>query len=210
MQASGSQGSNDPGDVTLLLRQAAQGDRQAFNQLFPLVYEELKRLARGKLRFERLDHTLDTTALVHEAYLKLVDQDRVEWQSRTHFYAVASQAMRRILIDHAKMRGAAKRGGGAQAVPFDAVEAELPNRDLFTDARATELIALDDALHRLAEFNSRGAEVVVYRFFGGMSEAEIAEVLGVSAVTVRRSWTMAKAWLRRALSDEAPAPSESG
>ncbi len=190
-----------PGTVTQLLHQASNGNQDAFNKLLPLVYEELKQLARKKLRAEREGHTLNATALVHEAYLKLVDQKEVEWQSRTHFFAIASQAMRRILIDYAKLKKAGKRGGGAPHVSLETAESVSPG-EIFNDDQASELIALDDALNRLAEFNQRGAQVVQYRYFGGLSHSEIAEVLGTSEITVRRAWTMAKSWLRRELNEE--------
>ncbi len=200
-------GADGPGDVTRLLQEASRGDKTAFDQLLPLVYDELKRVARGKLRYERTGHTLNTTALVHEAYLKLVDQSRVEWQSRTHFFAIASQAMRRILIDYAKMRKAAKRGGEARHLPLEAAEEASLSDALFSEEQAGELLALDEALHRLARFNRRGADVVQYRFFGGLSHQEVSEVMGVSEITVRRSWTLAKSWLRRELRDELSARS---
>jgi RNA polymerase sigma factor (TIGR02999 family) len=182
-------------DITALLRQAADGNASAFDTLLPLVYEELKRLAGSKLRLERDGHTLNATALVHEAYLQLVDQTQIEWQSRSHFFAIASRAMRRILIDYAKMKKAAKRGGGAPSISLDAAA------EFLSDEQADELVALDDALEELATFDERGAKVVQYRFFGGLSNQEIADLLGTSEVTVRRSWTMSKAWLRRELSN---------
>jgi RNA polymerase sigma factor (TIGR02999 family) len=194
----GSRNSDEPGDITRLLREVSQGNRDAFDRLVPLVYGELSVLARHKLRFEQVGHTLNTTALVHEAYLKLVDQTRAEWHGRHQFFAVASEAMRRILIDYAKRRKAGKRGGGRADVPLDQA-GDLPSGDLFEDAQADELLALDEALTRLAEFNPQGARIVQYRFFGGLSNDEIAELLGTSARTVRRSWTVAKAWLRREL-----------
>lgn len=181
------------GPVTQSFQSAEPGDRDAYDRLFPMVYEELRRLAHGHLRLERDDHTLNTTALVHEAYLKLADQTRVQWQNRSHFNAVASQAMRRILINHANRRRAGKRGGGAPHVPLE--EAEL----LFSDRQAEELLALDEALTHLCNFNRRGADVVIYRFFGGLTYDEIAEVMGTSPITVRRSWNGAKSWLRREL-----------
>jgi RNA polymerase sigma-70 factor (ECF subfamily) len=181
---------DEAGDVTQLLAQASGGDIAALNRVLPLVYDELRRIAHMRLRAERDGHTLSTTALVHEAYLKLVEQERVEWRSRTHFYAVASEAMRRILVNYAHARRAAKRGGGAVHVPLD--EALVP----LDDEQVEELIEIDEALTRLEAFNPRGASVVVHRFFGGLGHAEIAEILGVSEVTVRRSWTSAKAWLR--------------
>jgi len=186
------------GAVTRLLRDVENGSTRAVDQLLPLVYDELKALAAGKLRRERDGHTLNTTALVHEAYLKLVDQTRVEWQSRSHFFAVAAQAMRRILINYANMRGAAKRGGGARPVPLDEAVA------VFAEDEAQELVALDAALEELKSFNQRGAFVVTYRFFGGLTYAEIADVMGTSTITVRRAWESARAWLRRRLKDDFP------
>ena len=185
--------------LTDLLQEASGGNVEALNQLFPLVYHELRRMAHARLRPEREGHTLNTTALVHEAYLKLVDQTRVEWQGRAHFYAVASQAMRRILITHARARLAAKRGGGAVHVPLQDVQIPLSDEGL------DDLLALDEALDRLTSFNPRGAEIVEYRFFGGLTYEEIAEVTGTSAVTARRAWAAAKAWLHRTLRDHDPA-----
>lgn len=181
---------NTAADVTDLLAQASGGNRQAFDQLLPHVYDELRALARAKLRAERAGHTLNATALVHEAYVRLIAQDRVEWQSRVHFFAVASQAMRRILINYARARNAEKRGGGAQHVELnEAIGTEL----------ATELVALDDALQELETFNERGARVVEYRFFGGLTHDEIAQAMGLSEATVRRAWRSARAWLRDSL-----------
>jgi RNA polymerase sigma factor (TIGR02999 family) len=182
---------SDP--VTELLAAASGGNVDALNRLFPLVYDELRRLARNRLRAERNDHTLNTTALVHEVYLKLVEQERVEWQNRAHFYAIASRAMRRILINYAEMRKAGKRGGGA--VHYALEDAGL----VFREDQADELLALDEALNRLKAFNPRGADVIEYRFFGGLTHEEIAEVLGTSVITVRRVWSSAKSWLRREL-----------
>jgi RNA polymerase sigma factor (TIGR02999 family) len=183
--------------ITRLLREASSGRSAAFDQLLPLVYDELKQVARARLRSQRDGHTLTPTALVHETYLKLVDHTQVEWQSRAHFFAVASGAMRQILIDYAKRRRAAKRGGGAVHLSIDET-IDLDFRDQgISDAQAEGLVALDAALTRLAEFDDRGAKVVQYRFFGGLAQREIAEVLGTSEVTVRRAWAAAKAWLRR-------------
>ncbi len=190
---------DSPGEITELLREASHGSKEAFDRLFPRVYSELNALARHRLRLERPGHTLSTTALVHEAYLKLVDQTRVEWQGRRHFFAVASEAMRRILVDHAKYRQRDKRGGGAAHVGLDAV-GELPDEAMTAD-QAAELIALDDALARLAVFNPQGAQIVQYRFFGGLSTEEVAGLLETSERSVRRAWTVAKAWLRRELDD---------
>lgn len=199
------EGMSDPAlstdQLTTLLADASGGNVDALNRLFPLVYGELRELARRRLRSERDGHTLETTALVHEAYLKLVDQTRVEWQGRAHFYAIASQAMRRILINYAQMRNAQKRGGSAPHVPLDLA------RGVVTDDDLAEVLALDGALERLGAFNPRGAEVVGYRFFGGLQWNEIAEVMGISEPTVRRAWTAARAWLRHELGPaEAGAP----
>lgn len=199
MSAASSSGRLEPrGEITRLLQQASSGNRASFNELVPLVYDELHAIATARLRIEPSGHTLTPTALVHEAYLALVGQDRTEWHSRSHFYAVAALAMRRILINYAKARARKKRGGGAVAVDLDAAEklgatAIVP----FDDEQADELIALDAALTQLKEFNQEGAEIVEYRFFGGLQFKEIAEVLGVSEVTVRRRWTAARAWLKK-------------
>lgn len=180
------------GNVTELLGQLRGGNRTVVDSLMPLVYEQLHAMARGQLRRERPEHTLNATALVHEAYLKLVGQDRVDWQNRAHFFAIAAQAMRRILINHANRRLAAKRGAGEALVTFDE---ELVQGH----QRAEELIQLDEALQRLAKLSERQSRVVEYRFFGGLKHREIAEVLGVSVGTVRLDWRMARAWLSREL-----------
>jgi RNA polymerase sigma factor (TIGR02999 family) len=192
-------GPRDSGEITKLLRDAAGGRQDAFDRLLPLVYAELHQIARHKLRLERPDHTLNTGALVHEAYLRLVDQTRVEWQNRNHFFAVASEAMRRVLVDYAKRRNAGKRGGGNVQVPLDEADGVAAGY-VVDDDQAAELIALDDALRRLSGFNPDGARIVQYRFFGGLSNDEVAEVMGTSERTVRRAWTVARAWLRRELS----------
>lgn len=181
-------------DVTALLHDL-RGDANAVDALMPVVYEELRGIARRQLRHERPGHTLSTTALVHEAYVRLVDQTRVEWQDRAHFFAVAARAMRRILVDHARRRTAQKRGGNQQPIPLD--EAQLA-----MDAQADLLLSLDEALDRLAAFSERLAQVVELRFFGGMTEEETAEALGLSARTVRRDWVKAKAWLFKELYPE--------
>ena len=186
-------------DVTRLLEEASSGNRVAFDRLMPLVYDELRALARHKLKVEAVGHTLSPTALVHEAYLHLVQQDRVEWRSRSHFFAVAAQAMRRILINYARMKKRHKRGSGAVHVDLEEADTLVLAAFSFTDDQAAELIALDDALQRLREFNGEGAEVVEYRFFGGMEYRDIAEVMGVSEVTARRRWAAARAWLRSEL-----------
>jgi RNA polymerase sigma-70 factor, ECF subfamily len=190
--------SADTEQVTALLIAASGGNVEALNQLFPLVYDELRRLARQRLRAERGDHTLSTTALVHEAYLRLVGQTQVQWQSRAHFLAVASTAMRRILINYAEMRKAGKRGGGALHVALEGIGV------VFTEDQADELLALDQALDRLKAFNPRGADVITYRFFGGLTHEEIAGVMGTSTITVRRAWSTAKSWLRRELREAMP------
>jgi RNA polymerase sigma factor (TIGR02999 family) len=181
-----------PRDVTALLREWSGGDSAASERLMPLVYDELRRLARGYLRRERADHTLQPTALVNEAYLRLVDQTRVNWQSRAHFYGIAARMMRRVLVDHARSHAAEKRGGARHRLSLDDVS--LP-----VEERAAELVALDDALVSLAELDPRKARVVELRFFGGLEVKEAAEVLGVSDKTVMREWERAKLWLCREL-----------
>ena len=188
------------GEITRLLAQASHGNKAAFDELVPLVYDELHKIASARLRIEQAGHTLTPTALVHEAYLKLVEQDRAEWQSRAHFFAVAALAMRRILINHAKTRSRQKRGGGAVRLDLEAAEKLGETAVPFSDEQADELIALDGALSQLKEFNEEGAQVIEYRFFGGLQFKEIAEVLGVSEVTVRRRWTAARAWLKKEIS----------
>ena len=179
-------------DVSVLLRAWSGGDPAALDQLAPIVYDALHRLARRYLRGERRDHSLQTTALVNEAYLRLVDHTRMEWQDRAHFFAVSAQVMRRILVDHARRRNV-KRGHGLRRVSLE--EATMVGGE-----RSTDLAALDDALALLAERDPRKAHVVEMRFFGGLSVEESAEFLGVSPVTVMRDWRTAKAWLYRELS----------
>lgn len=181
-------------EVTRLLRDWSGGDAGAAEQLMPLVYEELRRLARSYLRRERSDHTLQPTALVNEAYLKLIDQSRVSWQDRHHFYGIAAQMMRRVLVDHARAHAAEKRGGALGKV-------SLEDANVSTGERAAELIELDDALHRLAEVFPRKGKVVELRFFGGFSIEETAAILGVSDKTVMREWESAKLWLYRRMDD---------
>ena len=189
------------GDITQLLHEVSNGKADAFERLLPLIYGELKTLARSRLRAERSGHTLNTTALVHEAYLKLVDQTRVEWRGRQHFFAVASEAMRRILIDYARRRLTGKRGSDATHVSLEAAADVADTNAALTRDQAGELVALDEALQRLAAFNPQGARVVQYRFFGGLAHEQIADILGISERSVRRSWNVAKAWLRRELGD---------
>jgi RNA polymerase sigma factor (TIGR02999 family) len=183
----------DQGHVTRLLAAASDGDPRAFDRLVPFVYDELRRIAQRQLVGERPDHTLETGALVHEAYLKLVGLERMEWRGRAHFFAAAAGAMRRILIDHALGRRALKRGGGARPLPLDEIE-------VAADGSLEELIELDRALRRLEALSERQARVVEYRFFAGMSIEEVAEALDVSPMTVKRDWTAARAWLNRELS----------
>ena len=175
---------------TALLDDLTGGNRTVVDAVLPQVYDELRDLARRKLRGERPNHTLNTTALVHEAYEKLVQQDRMTWQNRAHFMGVAALSMRRILINYAQKRNAQKRGGGAPVATFE--DGMAPR-----DVQAEELIDLDDALKRLEELNERQAKVVTYRFFGGLTQKEIAEVLDVSVSTIRRDWRLARAWLSR-------------
>jgi RNA polymerase sigma-70 factor (ECF subfamily) len=175
-------------NVTGLLLEWQQGDSAAFDKLTPLVYEELRRMAHRYMQQERAGHTLQTTALVNEAYVRLVGQQKIEWQSRAHFFAVTAQVMRHVLIDHARHRHYAKRGGGAQQV-------SLGDAALMSQERAAELVALDEALDELARLDQRKSRVVELRYFGGLSLEETAEVLKVSLMTVRRDWRAAKAWL---------------
>jgi RNA polymerase sigma factor (TIGR02999 family) len=181
-------------ETTQLLRAWAGGDQGALERLTPRVYNELRRIAGYCMQDEWQGRTMQTTALVHEAYLKLIDVDHVDWKHRAHFFAVSAQIMRRILLDLARKRGAAKRGGAALRVDFD----EIP--DLKSD-RADELIALDDSLIELAKFDPRKARVIELRFFGGLSVEETAEVLKVSPDTVLRDWRLARAWLLAELRD---------
>jgi RNA polymerase sigma factor (TIGR02999 family) len=184
-------------EVTQVLGDWNKGDANAPDRLMPLVYEELRRLARNYLQRERSDHTLQATGLVHEAYLRLVDHSSMTWQNRAHFFAVAAQVMRRILVDHARSHRAEKRGGAREKIEFD--EACAP-----TDEKAVDLIALDDALQDLVTFDPRQSRIVEMRFFGGLTNEEIGEVLGVSARTIKREWRLAKAWLRREIMKEEP------
>jgi RNA polymerase sigma factor (TIGR02999 family) len=175
-------------DITGLLSQLTQGNQDAAEKLIPLVYEELKRLARAHMRRERSDHTLQTTALVHEAYLKMVRQEAVHWQGRSHFFGIAAQLMRQILIDHARGYLREKRGGGKAALPLTEALA-------FSPEHSEELVKLDEALKRLSAIDPRQSKVVELRFFGGLSVEETSEFLGISPKTVKRDWAVAKAWL---------------
>jgi RNA polymerase sigma-70 factor, ECF subfamily len=192
-------------DVSQLLRAWSQGERAALDKLTPLVYKELHRLAAHYMKRERAGHSLQTTALVNEAYTRLVDYKRMHWQDRAHFFAVAAQLMRRILVEHARKKNL-KRGAGLQQISLD--EAVLVGA-----GRPTDLVALDDAMNALARLDPRKVQVVEMRFFGGLSVDETAEVLKISAVTVMRDWSTAKAWLYRELKDDAKdgtQPAETG
>jgi RNA polymerase sigma factor (TIGR02999 family) len=182
-----------PGEVTQLLSEYRRGSREALDRLLPVVYGELRAMAARYLRAERGDHTLEPTALVHEAYVRLVDQRDVEWRNRAHFLGVSAQIMRRLLVDHARTRGRRKRGSGLK-VSLDEVDAAAP------DETDVDLVALDAALERLATLSPQQSRIVELRYFGGSSIEETAEVLGVSTMTVKRGWAMARAWLHRELS----------
>ncbi len=188
-----------PGDVTGLLLEWSAGDPQARDKLLPLVYDELRRLARQFMRRERADHTLQATALVHEAFVRLVDQSRVEWRNSLHFTALAAQMMRRILVDHAREKGATKRGGDLKRLPLD------ESADLGVQADP-DLLELDGALDDLAQFDPELSRVVELRFFGGLGNEAIAELLGVSVPTVVRRWRLARAWLYDRLGGKDPGP----
>src|SRR5512133_426216 len=177
-----------PHEVTQLLQQWSRGDDAALAELTPLVYEELRRLAHHYMEGQRPDHTLQTTALVNEAYLRLADQTNPSWQSRSHFFAVAARAMRQILVSYARSDRAQKRGGGA-------VRIELDESAILSPEQSKEIVDLDEALERLATLDSRKARVVELKYFGGLNHDEIAEVMKISTVTVRRDWMFAKTWL---------------
>jgi len=190
-----------PGEVTNLLIELKNGNREAESRLMPLVYHELRRLASRYMRGERPGHTLQATALVHEAYLRLVGHEDVDWQNRAHFFGVAANLMRRILVDHARAKQAKKRGGGDQKVSLDVavlVRPEAPE----------QFLALDEALERLAKRDPRQARIVELRYFGGLSEEEAAEILEVSVRTVKRDWSVARAWLYQQLNPQ-PAQDQS-
>ena len=178
--------------VTKLLKDWSDGDQSVPDQLMPLVYEELRRLAHKCMSRERPGHTMQTSALLNEAYLRLVDQKNIHWQDRSHFFGIAARLMRQVLVDYARKRNYAKRGGDARRVSLD--EAMIVSEE-----RAADVVALDDALKNLAEIDPRQSQIVELRFFGGLSIEETAEVLAVSPGTVMRDWTLAKAWLRRAV-----------
>ena len=183
-------------EITALLAEWREGNQSALDELYPLVYNELHRLARRYMSRERKGHTLQTTALINEAYVRLFDQKNVQWANRSHFFAISAQIMRRILIDHARRHAYAKRGGGAQQVSLEEVAAITPNP-------SRELVRLDEALKSLAEMDPRRSQVVELRYFGGLNNEEIAGVLNISANTVTRDWNMARAWLYQQLSETA-------
>ena len=188
--------SSSPQDVTRLLLNWGAGDRQALDELTPIVYEELRRLASRYLRRERSDHTLQSTALVHEAYMRMVDQRNVRWQNRAQFFGLAAEMIRRILVDHARAHRAEKRGGEVVKLALDEALDAAAGRDL-------ELVRLDDALKKLAELDPQQSRIVELRYFGGLTIEETAESLAVSPATVKRDWVVAKAWLRRQLTSGA-------
>jgi len=185
---------SSPGpEVTQALLALSGGDRAALDSLLPMIYDQLRAQAQRALRAERPDHTLSPTALVHEAYLKLVRLDRVEWRDRAHFFGACANEMRRILVSYARTRKAGKRGAGAEHVPLD-------NAAVAAYDRPADLVALDEALERLSEMDPRQVRIIECRFFAGMSVEETAEALGISPATVKRDWTAARAWLNRELS----------
>jgi RNA polymerase sigma factor (TIGR02999 family) len=188
---------DDRATVTQLLVQYQQGDAQALSRLFPIVYDELRRIAGGYMKRENPGHTLQATALVNEAYFRLVDQKAVVWQNRAHFFGVAAQIMRRILCDHARARHAEKRGGHAARLTLDDALG-------LGDSGTPDLVELDDALKKLAEISERQAKVVEMRFFAGLSVEEAAEALGASPATIKRDWTFAKAWLAKEITGGDP------
>ena len=182
-------------NITELLVGYGRGDKEALDQLMPIVYEELRRQAARYLRKERPGHTLQTTALIHEAYVRLVDQRHVQWQNRAHFFGIAAQLMRRILVDHARTKQRVKRGGSDIRVSLDVADVAVKGQDL-------DVVALDEALQHLAAIDEQQARVVELRFFSGLSVEETAEVMGISPATVKRDWSMAKAWLHRELTGD--------
>jgi RNA polymerase sigma factor (TIGR02999 family) len=187
-----SQGSRQ---ITMLLHQLGSGNRQALDRLLPLVYAELRQLARRQLSRERAGHTLDSVALVNEAFINLAREDALALQNRGHFFGVSANAMRRILVDYARARNADKRGGGAQAVPLDDFEPGLPPAD------SDRVLALDAALERLSAIDEQATRIVEFRYFAGATEEEAAQALGISPATARRRWAFAKAWLKRELNE---------
>jgi RNA polymerase sigma factor (TIGR02999 family) len=182
-------------EITQMLLELTDGNKDVVNQILPHIYDELRRLAGSYLRRERSDHTLQPTALVHEAYMKLIDQNRVKWQNRAHFFGIAAQVMRRILMDHARKHTAEKRGGDVELLPLEE-EILIVSHD-----KSSELLALNDALDELAKMDPDKAKIVELRYFGGLSIEETAEVMEVSVPTINRHWKMAKAWLHSQLAN---------
>jgi len=185
----------EPTDLTLLLNETASGNRNAMNDVFPLVYEQLRQIAHNRLRGERDGHTLSTTALVHEAYIKLVDLDRIQYKGRVHFFAVAAQAMRNILVSYAKRRKAQKRGG-------DQEDVLLEGNEFMSEQMAEDMLVLNETLDRLRLLDERRYQVVECRFFGGLNIEETATALDISPATVKRDWNLARAWLNREMKRE--------
>jgi RNA polymerase sigma factor (TIGR02999 family) len=186
---------SSPDEISQLLADWTNGDQSALDKLMPLVYDHLRRMAHHYMSHERPDHTLQTTALVNEAYLRLINQKRAHWQNRAQFFGIAAQIMRRILVDHARSNARTKRGGGGREVSLDEAASLSPTR-------AADIIALDDALKRLAQNDPRKCQIVELRYFGGLSVEEAAEVLKIAPITVKRDWLVAKAWLHREISNE--------
>ena len=183
-----------PHEITKLLKDWSSGDQTALEQLMPMVYDELHRLAHQHMRREKQGHVLQTSALINEAYLRLIDEPQIPWENRSHFFGIAARVMRRILVDEARKRDAAKRGGGA-------IQVSLVEATSVSQEQAANVVALDDALKTLQAIDSRQSEIVELRFFGGLSIEETAEVLKVSPGTVMRDWTFARAWLRNQMND---------
>lgn len=189
-------------NLTQLLKSAQAGDKQALDELFPLVYNELRRVADRQLRGERTDHTLQPTALVHEAYLRLIEQHSVDWRNRAHFFGLAAEMMRRIMVNYALKRHAAKRGGHVTRLALDDAVS-------FAEQREVDLVLLDEALRRLAVIDPQQSRIVELRFFGGLTIEEVAEALGISDSTVKREWRVARAWLYQQISGASPDPADS-
>lgn len=188
-----SERANNPEPITKLLHRWREGDNEAFDEVAEYVYADLRRRAAAYMNNERPDHSMQTTGLVHEAFIKLIDKQQIDWQDRNHFYAVAAQTMRRILVDYARTRTRNKRGGNNEDLPLDDA------RQASSRESGVDLVALNEALGRLAAFDERQAQIVELKYFGGMTLDETAEVVGVSRVTVRRDWQIARAWLRSQL-----------